>query len=165
MDSNMAAIWCTYQMVKRLIWEMRIKQCTSASSSQDFRRHPDLPESHQSSLQKASLLTRVTSVKSQEGIVTHQSHISQVSRRHPHSPESHQSSLQKASLLARVTSVKSLKDLFTHQSHIIQVYRRHPHFTRVTSVKSLKGILTHQSHISQISRRHPHSPESHQPSL
>ena len=40
-----------------------------------------------------SPLTRVTSVKSLEGILTHQSHINQVSRRNPHLPESHQSSL------------------------------------------------------------------------
>ena len=49
--------------------------------------HPHSPESHQSSLQKASSLTRVTPVKSLEGIFTHQSHISQVFFRYPQSPE------------------------------------------------------------------------------
>merc|ERR1712074_142842 len=38
--------------------------------------------SHQSSLQKISLLTRVMLVKSLEGILTHQSHINQVNANH-----------------------------------------------------------------------------------
>ena len=62
----------------------------SQLSSDNF--HPHSPESHQSSLQKASSLTRVTPVKSLEGIFTHQSHISQVFFRYHHSPGSHQSS-------------------------------------------------------------------------
>ena len=37
----------------------------------------------ESSLYKASSLTKVTSVKSSLGIITHQGHISQVSRRYP----------------------------------------------------------------------------------
>ena len=86
--------------------------------------HPHSPESHQSSLQKASSLTRVTPVKSLEGILTHQS---LVYRRHLHSPGSHQSSLLKVSSFTRVTSVKSLEGIFTHQSHISQVSRRHPY--------------------------------------
>ena len=71
--------------------------------------------------QHSSSLTRVTSVKSLEGIFTYQSHISQVSRRHPQSPESHQSSLQKTSSLTRVASVKSSSSIISHQGHISQV--------------------------------------------
>ena len=48
-----------------------------------------LPESHQSSLLKASSLTRVTSAKSCLGIITQQIHISQVFFGYHHSPESH----------------------------------------------------------------------------
>ena len=60
-------------------------------------------QQHQSSLLQVSSITRVTSVKSLEGILTYQSHTSKVSRRHLHSPESHQSSLLLVSSLTRVT--------------------------------------------------------------
>merc|ERR1712105_204706 len=103
------------------------------SQSQVSRRYLHSPESHQSSLLYVSSITRVTSVKSLECILTYQSHISQVFFRYHHSPGSHQSSLEKVSSL-----------------------------TRVTSVKSSLVILYHQSNISQVSRRHPHLPESHQ---
>ena len=107
--------------------------------------------------QLSSSLTRATSVKALEAIfkssvkspkviLTHQSHISQISRRHLHAPESYQSSLLKISSLTRVTSVKSLKAILK------------------SSVKSPKVILTHHSHINQVSRRHIHTPWSHQSS-
>ena len=57
-----------------------------------------------------SSFTRVTSIKSPERILTHKSHISQVSRRRPYSPESHQPSLLKASSLTKVTSENSAND-------------------------------------------------------
>ena len=51
-------------------------------TSQVSRRYPHSPESHQSSLKKVSPLTKVTSVKSSLGIITHQGHISQVNANH-----------------------------------------------------------------------------------
>ena len=68
-----------------------------------------------------------TSLKSLEGVLTHQSDIIQVSKRHPH--------------FTRVTSVKSLEGILTlpesHQSSI----QTASSLTRVTTVKSLEGIL------------------------
>ena len=88
--------------------------------------------------QLSSSLTRATSVKALEAIfkssvkspkviLTHQSHISQISRRHLHTPGSHQSNLLKISSLTRVISFRSIKGLLSNQSHISQVCRRHLH--------------------------------------
>ena len=96
-ESNVEFVWnkLTKHLHRKNVTSYHFHILTHQSHiSQVFFWYPHSPESHQSSLQKVSSLTRVTSVKSLEGILTHQSHISKVfCRYHHHSPGSHQSSL------------------------------------------------------------------------